>query len=130
MVSFENFCCRLSAAIKASDYSRKELAQRLDVKPATIKSWCVGRRSPTVQRLLALAEVLDIEAETLFQPLEETTERRECAVCGRTFRREVGYRIHLALRAREDGGHRALCAQAEAQPTSASSSSRVAAVAG
>ncbi len=113
MESFESFCCRLSAAIKASDYSRKELADRLDVKPATIKSWCVGRRSPTVERLLTLASVLEIEAESLFRQMETPSERQECAVCGRTFRREVGYRIHLALRAREDTGHRALLGMPE-----------------
>ena len=44
MESFETFCCQLSTAIKKSGYSRAELADKLGVKPATIKSWCVGRR--------------------------------------------------------------------------------------
>lgn len=108
MQAFETFCCHLSTAIKQSGYSRAQLADKLGVKPATIKSWCVGRRSPTVFRLLQLAEILDVDAHSLFEVPEVPLVRTECSVCGRTFRRLVGYRIHLALRAREDEGHRLL----------------------
>ena len=108
MEAFEDFCTHLSAAIKGSPFSRAELAERLGVKPATIKSWCVGRRSPTVYRLLELSELLGIDAQVLFERSGSSSERKVCGACGRTFRRSVGYRIHLALRAREDTAHQAL----------------------
>lgn len=108
MQSFEVFCYNLAAAIKASPYSRVELATRLGVKPATVKSWCVGRRAPTVIRLLELCEVLEVDAEDLFRPDEAPHERFECPVCSQSFRRLVGLRIHVALRAREMDGHEGL----------------------
>lgn len=108
MQSFETFCCYLATAIKNSGLSRAELADRLGVKPATIKSWCVGRRSPTVFRLLELSDILGVDAKELFETPAEPIARSRCEVCNRSFRRDVGYRIHLALRAREDDPHRLL----------------------
>jgi transcriptional regulator with XRE-family HTH domain len=103
--SFETFCFNLAAAIKASSLTRVELAARLGVKPATVKSWCVGRRAPTVIRLLELCEVLEVDAEELFRSPNSPQERFECPVCSQSFRRLVGLRIHVALRARERDGH-------------------------
>lgn len=105
---FETFCSQLSNAIRRSPYSRVELAEKLGVKPATIKSWCVGRRSPTVQRMLELCQALDLEPGELFTQPEAAPERTECPACNRSFRRHVGYRIHVALKAREDEEHRQL----------------------
>ena len=115
MQSFEAFCSKLAAAIKASPYSRVELAERLGVKPATIKSWCVGRRSPTVFRLLELCTILELDSQELFAAPEAPLRRAECEACNRTFRRAVGYRIHLALKAREDEHHRQLHEELEGQ---------------
>lgn len=105
MDAFDVFCMRLSTAIKESGYTRAELADRLGLKPATIKSWCVGRRSPTVRRLLELTALLDIDAPELFQTPESLPTLLECPACGQRFRREVGYRIHLALKAKECPEH-------------------------
>lgn len=108
MQSFEVFCFNLAAAIKASPYSRVELATRLGVKPATVKSWCVGRRAPTVIRLLELCQVLDVDADELFRASDDPQQRFECPICSQSFRRMVGLRIHVALRARELDGHEGL----------------------
>ncbi len=108
MQSFEVFCYNLAAAIKASPFTRVELATRLGVKPATVKSWCVGRRAPTVIRLLELCEILEVDAEELFRSEHAPQERFECPVCSQSFRRLVGLRIHVALRAREQDGHEGL----------------------
>ena len=108
MQDFERFCTKLSTEIKSSPYSRSELAEQLGVKPATVKSWCAGRRSPTVFRLLKLADILRVNPAELFRAPQEQALRSTCVACGRTFRRLVGLRIHLALRAREDEVHQRL----------------------
>lgn len=115
--AFETFCSHLSEAIRRSPYTRAEIADLLGVKPATIKSWCVGRRSPTVQRMLALSELLDVDPGDLFAAEDQPQERHECPACQRSFRRAVGYRIHLALRAREDATHAAALQAAAPEET-------------
>ncbi len=102
---FETFCWQLASVIRDSGLTRAELADRLGLKPATIKSWCVGRRSPTVRRLLELTSLLEVEPSALFVPAPSEPVRHECAACGQVFQRPVGYRIHVALRSKDDPAH-------------------------
>ena len=67
-----------------------------------------GAGKSTVFRLLELSEILGVDAKELFETPAEPMTRSRCEVCDRSFRRDVGYRIHLALRAREDDEHRLL----------------------
>lgn len=108
MEHFEIFCWQLSAAIKRSGLSRAELATRLGLKPATVKSWCVGRRAPTVRRLLELTDLLQIDPRVLFEAPANLPRRMTCPACGQGFSRKVGYRIHVALKAKDDPRHAAL----------------------
>ncbi len=105
MEMFEVFCWQLSAAIKRSGLSRAELAAKLGLKPATVKSWCVGRRSPTVRRLLELTDLLELDPRSLFEAPKDAPVRMSCPVCSQAFSRRVGYRIHIALKAKEDPAH-------------------------
>lgn len=108
MSPFDAYCWNLRTALKESGLSRAELAARLGVKAATIKSWVVGRRSPTVRRLLDLAGVLGLDPGRLFVPPEDAPAATTCTACGQVFGRQIGYRIHLALRAKEDPAHAGL----------------------
>lgn len=108
MSPFDAYCWNLRVALKESGLSRAELAARLGVKAATIKSWVVGRRSPTVRRLLDLATVLGIDAGTLFHEPSDVPIATTCTACGQVFGRSIGYRIHLALRAKECPAHAGL----------------------
>lgn len=106
--AFETFSGRLAAEVRASPYTRAELAARIGVQAATIKSWCIGRRSPTVERLLELCTALGVRPASLFEVPAAAEPRVHCPACDRSFRRRVGYRIHVAQRARECDEHRRL----------------------
>jgi transcriptional regulator with XRE-family HTH domain len=101
---YDAFCAQLGAAIKSSSLSRNELAEQLAVKPATIKSWLSGRRSPTVKRVLDLARALEIRPVELFAEPATLPDHTSCEVCGDRFSHR-GYRIHAGLRARTCSEH-------------------------
>jgi transcriptional regulator with XRE-family HTH domain len=106
--SFDGFCWKLRCAMKSSGLTRVELADRLGLKPSAIKAWVVGRRSPTVRRLLALSSVLGVEPSQLFDEPADMPVVTTCEACGQTFRRAVGHRIHVGLKAKDCPKHAAL----------------------
>jgi hypothetical protein len=106
--SFDGFCWKLRCAMKSSGLTRQELAERLGLKPSAIKSWVVGRRSPTVRRLLALSSVLGVAPSQLFDEPADMPVVTTCGACGQTFRRPVGHRIHIGLKAKDCPKHAAL----------------------
>lgn len=105
---FEDYCWQLRSAVAESGLSRAELAERLGVTPATVKSWVTGRRSPTVRRLLDLTAVLGLDVGRLFEPPTDLPVQVTCEVCGQTFRNRVGHRIHVAIKAKTCDQHAAI----------------------
>jgi transcriptional regulator with XRE-family HTH domain len=103
--AFEEYCWQLRQLLAQSTMTRAELAARLEVTPATIKSWVTGRRSPTVRRLLELLALLEVAPGRLFDGPADMPAPVPCAACGRPFRRRIGYRIHLALAAKTCEAH-------------------------
>lgn len=108
MSAFEHYCWQLRSAVAESGLTRAELAERVGVTPATVKSWVTGRRSPTVRRLVDLAIALDIDPGRLFEHPTDMPVNVTCEVCGLTFRSRVGHRIHVAIKAKTCELHAAL----------------------
>lgn len=98
--SFDVYRWQLQSAIRRSGRTRAELARRLGLKPATLKAWVSGRRSPTVRRLLDLLQLLEVEPARLFQQPDDMPTPHLCSACGRSFSQERFYRIHVALQAK------------------------------
>jgi transcriptional regulator with XRE-family HTH domain len=112
---FDDYCWQLRSAVAESGLSRAELAERVGVTPATVKSWVTGRRSPTVRRLLDLTAALDLEVGRLFERPTDLPVQVTCAACGQTFRNRVGHRIHVAIKAKTCDKHAAIAEPAVAQ---------------
>lgn len=108
MSAFEGYCWQLRSAVSGSGLSRAEIADRLGVTPATVKSWVTGRRSPTVRRLLDLSAVLHVDARGLFAAPTNMPVDVSCEACDQTFRSRVGHRIHVAIKAKTCAGHAAI----------------------
>lgn len=56
---------RIKDARKYKGYTQKDLARVLNVKPATISAWEVGRNEPSIEMLKQLADVLGVTFEHL-----------------------------------------------------------------
>ena len=50
---------RLKTARKEAGFTIASLARKLDVDPRTVAGWQSGRSTPTVERLLEIAQALD-----------------------------------------------------------------------
>jgi DNA-binding XRE family transcriptional regulator len=114
MNAFEHYCWQLRSAVAESGLTRAELADRLGVTPATVKSWVTGRRSPTVRRLMDLCKVLDLDVSRLFERATDMPVQVTCKVCGLNFRSRVGHRIHVAIKAKSCDVHARLMEPAPA----------------
>ena len=55
--------------------SQRDLAARLGLSPGAVALWELGRTNPTMENLLALADVLDCTLDELFgrEPPERTS---------------------------------------------------------
>lgn len=62
------FAQRLKAALDTAGMSQRELARRLDVRGATVSSWCVGRTTPDLDDAYRIARLLGVTLESLCDP--------------------------------------------------------------
>lgn len=56
---------RIKAALADRQKTNKWLAEQLDKDPATVSKWCTNSCQPSLETLVKIAEVLDLELNDL-----------------------------------------------------------------
>ena len=56
---------RIKAALADKDKTNKWLAEQLGKDPATISKWCTNASQPSLETLLMIAKLLDVEVNDL-----------------------------------------------------------------
>lgn len=56
---------RIKAALADKQKTNKWLAQQLDKDPATVSKWCTNSCQPSLETLVRIAEILDLELNDL-----------------------------------------------------------------
>ncbi|WP_204780375.1 helix-turn-helix transcriptional regulator [Limosilactobacillus oris] len=65
---------RIKEARKSKRYTQKDLASLLNVKPATVSGWEVGRNEPSLDMLHKLSNVLGVSFEYLTGVVSQTSD--------------------------------------------------------
>ncbi len=56
---------RIKAALADKQKTNKWLAEQLDKDPATVSKWCTNSCQPSLETLVKIAEILDLELNDL-----------------------------------------------------------------
>lgn len=56
---------RIKAALADKDKTNKWLAEQLGKDPATVSKWCTNASQPSLETLLMIAKLLDVEVNDL-----------------------------------------------------------------
>ncbi|PJI26378.1 helix-turn-helix transcriptional regulator [Prevotella intermedia] len=56
---------RIKAVLDDKDKTNKWLAEQLGKDPATVSKWCTNASQPTLETLLMIAKLLDVEVNDL-----------------------------------------------------------------
>jgi transcriptional regulator with XRE-family HTH domain len=56
---------RIKAALADKQKTNKWLAEQLDKDPATVSKWCTNSCQPSLETLVRIAEILDLELNDL-----------------------------------------------------------------
>ena len=56
---------RIKAALADKDKTNKWLAEQLDKDPATVSKWCTNASQPSLETLLMIAKLLNVEVNDL-----------------------------------------------------------------
>ena len=58
---------RIRTLIEASDYTQADVGRALGVAKSTVNKWMSGGRTPTMQNLIELAELLGVDMRELWE---------------------------------------------------------------
>ena len=58
---------RLSVLRVEREFTQKQMAEKLQVSVSTYANWEQGRREPDIEHLIMLAEILEIDMNSLFE---------------------------------------------------------------
>lgn len=56
---------RLKLVLVEKERSNKWLAEKLKKSETTVSNWCTNSRQPSIETLLAIADVLDVKVDDL-----------------------------------------------------------------
>lgn len=65
MISIEEIQKRLREAIKTSNISQKELAQKLGINPSTVSKYLRLDKYPSLDTFANMCEILDVSADEI-----------------------------------------------------------------
>ncbi len=70
---------RIKTALVDKGKTNKWLAEQLGKDPATVSKWCTNAAQPTLETLMQIAKLLDVQTDDLlrFEELPEIAEVRE-----------------------------------------------------
>ena len=70
---------RIKAALADKDKTNKWLAEQLDKDPATVSKWCTNSAQPTLETMMQIAKLLNVEMNDLvrFEALPEIPTQEE-----------------------------------------------------
>lgn len=89
---------RISEALADKGMMQKELAQRLGVTDNTISYYCSGKRKPTIEQIIQIAEILNVSTDYLLTKSDiKTTNLSIGAICGYTGLSETNVSALMSL---------------------------------
>ena len=62
---------RLKIVLVEKKKTSKWLAEQLDVNPSTVSKWCTNTAQPSLEMLLQIAKVLNVEIKDLLRESDE-----------------------------------------------------------
>ena len=62
---------RLKIVLVEKKKTSKWLAEQLDVNPSTVSKWCTNTAQPSLEMLLQIAKVLNVEVKDLLRESDE-----------------------------------------------------------
>jgi putative transcriptional regulator len=63
---------KIGELINKSGYTRKYIAEQIEVSRKQLSNYVVGRSYPTAEKLFMLAKILGVKVDDLYEIVEET----------------------------------------------------------
>lgn len=63
---------RLKVVLAEKKRTNKWLAEQLHKDPATVSKWCTNASQPSIETLLEIAKVLEVDVQSLLQTDQDT----------------------------------------------------------